>query len=285
MKLTKVPALLVLLLALSAIPVLAATHYFQGFETDTNDWSGVTRVATGFNGVNSAAGNYHAEADSTADPNNTTGDFTRFGGYENTFPAGGYTTSMDVYLDVNAGYVNDTRFDWSSAISDPTGGFHRDFVFNAGFYNDSDQTGSGPRFVISASNNATRSGAYPKNPERKPIAITTSGWYSFQHHFYNKGGVLAVDLSISTLDGTVQGVWNLSDPTDVIGTTVGGHRYGWLVIQEFPFLAIDNVSLLSVNQAASVSACKNSGWQGLTRADGTSFTNQGDCIQYVNTGK
>jgi hypothetical protein len=31
--------------------------------------------------------------------------------------------------------------------------------------------------------------------------------------------------------------------------------------------------------------CKNNGWQSLSRADGTPFKNQGDCIQYVNTGK
>ena len=31
--------------------------------------------------------------------------------------------------------------------------------------------------------------------------------------------------------------------------------------------------------------CKNGGWQNYFRADGTSFKNQGDCIQYVNTGK
>jgi hypothetical protein len=41
--------------------------------------------------------------------------------------------------------------------------------------------------------------------------------------------------------------------------------------------------------AASVPAnkeqCKNGGWQTLTRANGSSFNNQGDCIQYVNTGK
>jgi hypothetical protein len=66
---------------------------------------------------------------------------------------------------------------------------------------------------------------------------------------------------------------------------VGGHSYGWLVIQEFPVLAIDNVSLLSVNVAGNVSACKNGGWQQLTRSDGTIFMNQGDCIQYVNTGR
>ena len=35
----------------AAIQVLAATQYFQGFETDIYDWSGVTRVASGTNGV------------------------------------------------------------------------------------------------------------------------------------------------------------------------------------------------------------------------------------------
>lgn len=31
--------------------------------------------------------------------------------------------------------------------------------------------------------------------------------------------------------------------------------------------------------------CKKGGWQCLSRADGSPFKNQGDCIQYVNTGK
>ncbi|MGB2952449.1 MAG: DPP IV N-terminal domain-containing protein, partial [Gaiellaceae bacterium] len=31
--------------------------------------------------------------------------------------------------------------------------------------------------------------------------------------------------------------------------------------------------------------CKGNGWQTLARADGTAFKSQGDCIQYVNTGK
>jgi hypothetical protein len=35
----------------------------------------------------------------------------------------------------------------------------------------------------------------------------------------------------------------------------------------------------------TANACKNGGWQALTRANGTTFKNQGDCIQYVNTGK
>ena len=32
-------------------------------------------------------------------------------------------------------------------------------------------------------------------------------------------------------------------------------------------------------------ACKNGGWQNFARADGSTFKNQGDCIQHVNTGK
>jgi hypothetical protein len=284
MKKFVVPTVAGIVLVLAAIPVLAATHYFQGFEIDTFDWSGVTRVASGTNSVASAAGGFHAEAAFAAAPN-TSDAFTQFGGYETPFPAGGYTTSVDVYINLAAGNPNDTRFDWDSSINDASGNFRRDFVFNSGFYSDSDATGIGPRFVISASNNATRSGAFPKNPGRDPFAITTTGWYTFEHHFRNFGGVLAVDLRLTTLGGVQLHTWTLSDPTDIIGTTVGGHRYGWFVIQEFPVLAIDDVSLLSVNEAGNASACKNDGWQHLTRADGSIFKNQGDCIQYVNTGK
>ncbi len=32
-------------------------------------------------------------------------------------------------------------------------------------------------------------------------------------------------------------------------------------------------------------SCKKGGWASLTRSDGSGFKNQGDCIQYVNTGK
>lgn len=31
--------------------------------------------------------------------------------------------------------------------------------------------------------------------------------------------------------------------------------------------------------------CKDGGWKTFTRADGTAFKNQGDCVSYVNTGK
>jgi hypothetical protein len=38
-------------------------------------------------------------------------------------------------------------------------------------------------------------------------------------------------------------------------------------------------------QPANKNACKGNAWMGLARADGSTFKNQGDCIQYANTGK
>lgn len=47
----------------------------------------------------------------------------------------------------------------------------------------------------------------------------------------------------------------------------------------------DDFNLLSSNAPANADGCKNGGWQNRTRNDGSTFKNQGDCIQYVNTGK
>jgi len=203
----------------------------QGFEVDTDGWFGTTRVSSGTNGITSASGDWHAEV--------SDGSYTWWGGYSSSFPLGGYITSIDIYLDVNAGFANDSRFDFTSAIYKPDGTHRRDFIFNGGFYNDNDGPGAGQnRFVFSASNNAP---GWPKNPGRDPIAISSSGWYSFQHRFYEGGsGVLAVDLSIFDSVGNLVHRWTLSDPTDIIGSTVGGNGYGWFVSSLSPFLAIDN---------------------------------------------
>lgn len=37
--------------------------------------------------------------------------------------------------------------------------------------------------------------------------------------------------------------------------------------------------------AGSKEQCKDGGWMSVTRTDGSAFKNQGDCIQFVNTGK
>lgn len=46
----------------------------------------------------------------------------------------------------------------------------------------------------------------------------------------------------------------------------------------------DNLSLATANAAVAKDDCKNGGWRSMTRADGSPFKNQGDCIQYTNKG-
>ena len=81
----------------------------------------VTRVA-GDDGINAASGSWYAKATPDGDV------FTRLGGYSSKFPASGYTTSIDVYLDVDAA----GQFEWSSAISNTSGAHRRDFIFHVG---------------------------------------------------------------------------------------------------------------------------------------------------------
>lgn len=228
----------------------ATPLYFNGFETDAAGWTGAARVASGNGGITSAAGGYHAVAGSGA--------FTTWGGYN--FGAGNavpttfqeYLTSIDIYLDVSAPWANDTRFDFTSAINNAGGTHLRDFAFNVGFYADTDlgsPGGGADRFVVSASNNTGRANAYPKNPARNPIAIDTTGWYTFQNRFYDNGGVLAVDLSIRDSSNNLINLWTLSNGADLIGG-VGGNRYGWLPSMEFTSgLAIDNATLITRDAA------------------------------------
>lgn len=223
-------------------PGQAAFLYSNGFEVDTTGWTGAAQVGSGSGGVTSASGAFHATA--------TTGTtvFTTWGGYN--FGAGNavptafqeYWTAIDIYLNVEGGWANDTRFDFDSAINNSMGTFLRDFIFNAGFYNDATGPGAGTnRFVISASTNSQPGSAYAKNPARDPIAITTTGWYTFEEHFYDNGGVLSVDMSIYDSSHALVKTWTLNT-ADSIGD-VGGNRYGWFDYNEFTALAFDNAEL------------------------------------------
>lgn len=192
---------------------------------------------------------YNATPETATVGNGAGGVFTRFGGYN--FGAGGgvpttfqeYYTCIDIYLNIDGGWNNDTRFDWDSSINDAGGNFRRDYIFNAGFYNDATGPGANTnRFVISAGNNSQPGSAFAKNPGHDPIAISTTGWYTFEHHFYDNSGVLAVDMSIYDDSNALVHRWTLSDPSDLIAS-IGGNRYGWFDYNQFAALEIDNVKL------------------------------------------
>jgi len=106
------------------------------------------------------------------------------------------------------------------------------------------------------------------------VAVTYDGsnqkWYV--------DGLLVLDSAI----GTFHPEFGTADIT--LGNYInGGYDYDGL---------LDEVRIydgaLSAAQIAVLVArdrCKNGGWQSLSRNNSTPFKNQGDCIQYVNTGK
>lgn len=246
------------LLGFTTTAALAAPppgSYFNGFETNTDGWfpygGTITRVPSGdastyASGISAATDDYYARLGLDPAPTTCTygggtaniasGPYTNWGGTSSTFPTGGYSTAVDIFLDVPYAIAHpDTRFDWSSVISDTSGNYHRAFVFNVG----TDANG----FVITGGNNSNRCSAnpYSTDPDHAPrVSITTSGWYTFQHTFRDSGaGVLAVDMKVLS-GSTVLGTWTRSDPSDIIGSTVGGNNIGWFDQNEFAGLAIDN---------------------------------------------
>lgn len=255
--------------------VFALTNYFNGFEVDTNNWFNdgveINRVASGTGGITSADGSYHALA--------SEGAFTRWGGYESPFPADGYVTKLDIYLDMSLADGTDKRFDYSSAINNPAGFHRRDFIFSGGTI-----FGATGQWAVSASNNAP---GWPNNPSRNPITISQTGWYTFEHTFQDNGsGVLEVVMKVKDSSDNVLGTWTLSDPSDVIGSTVGGNRYGWLVNSAFVTLPFDNSTKYNivprVGPPSEKDQCKKDGWKIFNYPV---FKNQGDCVSFVQSNE
>jgi hypothetical protein len=243
-----------LLICMTLVTVSAAatpSDFFEGFEVDATSWSVFgptftpTRVSSGTDGITSSEGSFHAKlnAGTLASPTNAA---TDFGGYTDTFPAYGYTTSLDIYLDPSAIPANDARFNYIAASSNSSGNHLRDFAFVLGGYLASDNTGPGAgtnRFIINGQNNSGRSSSFPKDASKSPVAVTATGWYTFEHVFYDNAGSLAVDLNLYDPGDSLVSSWTLNNPADLIPSIVGGNRYGWVSANELPVLAIDASSL------------------------------------------
>lgn len=240
MKFSRTLTLVALSLAVPAAYAADPVPWFQGFESDASGWldnddlpgyGDITRVTgplTPYQGIG------YAEVQNGPDPANDSAPFTRWGAYSTTFPVGGYSTSLAVYLDPSAMAVGD-GFDFSSAANNPGGTHRRDFITHVGKQADG-------RLLIAGTNNsnfATRMdlGAIPN------LEITTAGWYVLEQNFKNINGILAVDLNVRTSTGSVLFTETRSDPTDLINNTVGGNRYGWFTFTTGTF-AIDNAQLV-----------------------------------------
>jgi hypothetical protein len=276
-------SLIVLMLVLTIPATNACAAFSQNFEVDTSGWftfagSGtVNQEADGYvspvpyaSGITSASPTHHARlrrGDCGIDPTGgggptveCQGPFTRWGGYNSVW-MGGYTTQVDVYLEVAYAKANPdsypgnlacltanssdtsckgTRFDFSSAINDSGGNFLQDYVFNVGTGDPAQPNpcASGG-FVVAASTNAFRSGASPYDLGHDPFCVANSGWYTFKHTFTDVGGFLQVLMEIFPAGSSVPlHQWTIT-PGHAI-SELGCNRYGWFAEQEIWDLPIDN---------------------------------------------
>jgi len=127
-----------------------------------------------------------------------------------------------------------------------------------------------------------------------PIDVTgdgTTDFYAFISAFHCSDGAGLVDpihdstCTIFYDGGPISGypTWAAfvaAHPTWHVGAT--------------PFVIADDAGLWTVSNVhlgeqqavrGNKDDCKKGGWKDLQRANGSSFKNQGDCIQYMNTGK
>ena len=123
-----------------------------------------------------------------------------------------------------------------------------------------------------------------------PIDVTgdgTTDFYAFIGAFYCNNGAGLVD---AINDSTCQ-IFVGSESFANWAAFVAEHPT-WHV-GAIPFVIADDAGLWTVSnvhlgEAAATSdknSCKSGGWKNLEREDGSSFKSQGDCIQFVNTGK
>lgn len=83
-------------------------------------------------------------------------------------------------------------------------------------------------------------------------------------------------LTITGIQLVVDSGWN------VVASVGDGEQ---TILVDNVMINDDTVTFDERAEATDKAKCKKGGWAELARADGSSFKNQGDCIQYVNTGK
>jgi hypothetical protein len=117
--------------------------------------------------------------------------------------------------------------------------------------------------------------------------VTTVGGGSWGNPYTEFEGWLAFDIT-SLYKGRADG----SIPNDGVMFRIdtpycanGDEFHIWSSDYQNASLRPKLVVTTSPPVATSKDQCKDAGWRSFFRADGSSFRNQGDCIQYVNTGK
>lgn len=214
-----------------ALPAIASTVYDQGFESNSDGWYDYGSTVSLSSAIPSSTGSSHALLTSTQ---SGSGAYTFFGGSSDTW-TGGYTASLDVYLDTN--WSAATGFDYSVAAYNSAGSFLRDFIFHVS------QDSSSGQLYVGGSNNTNGTAREDLDNLSNSFIVNTSGWYTFQHVFYEAGGFLNVDLNLLDNVGTLLFSETRSNSSDLT-SLLGGNGYGWIIFADVDGgLNIDNSRL------------------------------------------
>jgi hypothetical protein len=130
-----------------------------------------------------------------------------------------------------------------------------------------------------------------------PVDLNNDGmidYISIAAYYCNDGAGLVDPMHDTTctiwsnLNGTTPLASNWAALVAAYPTLRVAHSVPFVIADDPGIWTVSNVQLGQGEAGGNASqrdACKKGGWANLTRADDTSFKNQGDCIQYVNTGK
>lgn len=248
---------------------------------------GITRVPSlgGTLGLPSSSGGYHAEIQNLHDGYSASfgnAGYSFYGGADSIYH-GDFYQAIDVYINVNS----------APPVPYPT--IPAFWIDMTPYHADPNNYGAEHNFRLSATGSAVD---VRVDGQTTPIApLTSSGWYTFLMSWRKASNPADPVISDMNVYDSTQ---NLVGTTQVNATSPGGpmassdlrgNGYVWITLWQNGFagdvLGIDNqrTGLLPWPVPATKEQCKDGGWRSLSRADGTAFKNQGDCIQYVNTGK
>ena len=166
---------LVLFAALIMLATVASAtfNYFQGFETNTGDWTvsqGITRVPSGGGSLHltASSGHHYAEIQNLHDGYSAPfgdGGFSFYGGADSVFH-GAFYQSIDVYI----------KADWPVPVPYPS--LPAFWIDMTPYHADPANFGAEHNFRLTAVGSAVQ--VYVDG-QLSPIAtLTSSGWYTFQ---------------------------------------------------------------------------------------------------------
>jgi hypothetical protein len=123
-----------------------------------------------------------------------------------------------------------------------------------------------------------------------PIDVTgdgTTDFYAFIGAFYCNNGAGLVDAINDETCTIFVGSESFANWDALVAAHPTWHigAIPFVIADDVGFWTVSDVHLGETVATGDKNDCKKGGWEDLEREDGSSFRNQGDCIQYMNTGK